>query len=133
MSNNSENLRNFFLDLGFHIYRDEKFKSFGNYIIEACSPQLCIRGVSDKSIESIEFRNTKEDDNWYDMSVVIAALGDEQKLFIGIGLHDEMDFVRTHLKDIVTLFADEHFAETKARFKELQLQRAKHFFPEWYK
>jgi len=132
MSNNSENLRNFFLDLGFQIYKEEKFKSFGNYIIEACSPQLCARAESDRLIESIEFRHVNEADNWFDMNVIIAALGDEQKLVIGIGLHAEMQFIRRHFKDIVTLFADERYPDTKAMFEELQLRRAKILFPRWY-
>lgn len=134
MSDNHDRLVQFINSLGFKIRRDERNPEFfGNYIIEGCRSQLCVAGVRDRSVESIELRGANEVNNWYDMNIIVSALGEEDKLREPLSLEYQMRFLETHLDQIAELFTGEHLQRSKAKFKQLMDRRARENFPEWYK
>jgi len=132
MSDNYDRLYRFFSDLGFTIYRKERLESFNSYVIEGCSPYFCIKGLSDRLIEAIELRSSNEPDNWYDINLVIASIGREDKLDEWLDLEIQMKFVEAHVDELAILFDEENYPATKMRFKELGMQRAKNAFPRWF-
>jgi len=129
VSDNYERIHRFFTDLGFSIYRTERFDSFGDYIIEACSPYFCLKGVSDRSVESLEARSLNDSENWYDMGLVMTCAGQKGKLHEAVNLETDMKFVETHLDELITMFDEENYPTTKTRLEKLGMLRAKEAFP----
>ena len=129
MSDNYENLFRFFSNLGFSIERSERFDSFGDYIIEACSPYFCVKGVSDRSIESIEFRSSNDPTNWFISNIVMSLVQQKEELIVEPTLDIEMKFLETHLDDLASIFAGENYDKTRARLQELATRRGRILFP----
>jgi|GEM_PF-1206648 len=130
MSDNYENLYRYCSNLGFSIERSERFDSFGDYIIEACSSHFCVKGVSDRSIESIEFRSSKDPTNWFISNIVMSLVYQKEELIVEPTLDMEMKFLETHLDDLASIFDAEIYDETKTRLQELAFRRGRILFPE---
>jgi len=133
MSDHYKTLQLFFADLGFAIIEKVRSGSFDNYVIEACSPYFCIKGVCDRSFEFIEIRSVDYKNEWFILNIVMTLVNGESKLTQELGLHEQMDFLRTHLDDLKRLFEKENYPDTKLRLQELVRYRGKLLFPEWYK
>ena len=129
MSDNYENLHRFFSNLGFSVERSERF---GDFIIEGCSPYFCLKGVSDRLIESLEISSRSEQGNWFDMNVVMACSGEQDKLDQEVNLETDMKFVETHLDELATMFDEENYQITKVRLMEFARERAKKRWPRWF-
>lgn len=133
MSDNYENLCRLFSNLGFSIERNERFDSFGDYIIEACSPYFCVKGVSDRSIEWIEFRSLNDPGNWFIPEIVMSLVLKNDQLIDEPTLDTQMKFLDQHLDDLASVFDDENYDKTKVCLQELVFRRGRILFPERFK
>jgi hypothetical protein len=133
VSDNWARVHRFIDNLGFSIYRAERLENFGDYIIEGCSTNFCIRGMSDRLVESLELRSLFDPNNWYDINVVMAYVGNEDKLLEVLDIDTQSRFVENHLDELAHLFSEEAYPHTIERLEELGNKRAKLMFPSWFK
>jgi hypothetical protein len=120
MSDSYENLYRFFSNLGFSIERSERFDSFGDYTVEACSTHFCVKGVSDRSIEWIEFRSLNDPGNWYIPEIVMSFVLKKDDLIVEHPLETQMKFLESHLDELGSIFDDENYHKTKAYLQGLE-------------
>lgn len=132
MSDNFETLQQFFTRIGLTVSKAFRTGSFGDYIVEACTSNLCLKGVSDRSVESVEVRSAKDPGEWFIMNIVMSYILKEKCLVEEIGREDQLIFVETHLADMEKLFSEEYYHHTRSELKELAALRGKILFPDWY-
>jgi hypothetical protein len=65
------------------------------------------------------------------MGLVMACAGQEDKLDEALKLETDIKFVETHVDELITLFNEENYRNTKTKLEELEMQRAKSAFPRW--
>ena len=132
MSDNFETLQQFFTRFGLTVSKAFRTGSFGDYIVEACTSNLCLKGVSDRSLESIEVRSAKDPGEWFIMEIVMSFILKENRLVEDIDLEEQLRFVENHLADLQKLFSDDHYHQTRSEVKELAALRGKNFFSDWF-
>jgi len=130
MNDNFENLLQLFSNLAFSIERIERFDSFGDYIIEACAPSFCVKGVSDRSVGSIEFRSSSDPSNWFIANAVMSLVQQKEDLIVEPSLDIQMKFLERYFDDLVSIFDDENYAKTKTLLEDLEFRRGRILFPE---
>jgi len=131
MTDDYERLQRFFSNIGFSVVRSERFDSFGDYIIEACSPYFCVKGVSDRGIESIEFRSLVES-NWFAANVVMSYVLQKDLLMDESTLDIQTRFLEKHLDDLAVMFNEDNYKKTRTILHEMELERGRILFPRWF-
>lgn len=126
MNNKDNDFYELFTELGLSVIKTEKFKWFGDYSVEACSADFCVKGVSDKSVLSFEFRNITEPDDWFIAEVVMSLVLNEQ--IIEAPFIKQVKFIKEHISDLSALFNVNNYYCTKARLEELVVLRGRILF-----
>ena len=128
---NYETFQAFFTKLGLTVTKSVRTGSFGDLIVEACSSDLCLKGVSDRSFESIEVCSASDPNELFIMNIVMSFVLNERRLVEEIGIEEQMKFVETHLTDLEKLFAEGRYHTTKSALMELVAIRGRILFPKW--
>ncbi|HKA35263.1 MAG TPA: hypothetical protein VKH43_00490 [Thermoanaerobaculia bacterium] len=110
-------------DLGPPSMEYSESASFGDYLVKATWPDLELRLVQDKGVETIDVRPPRLADEWFDLPLVIEFLGDGDAADSRT-LDQQVAWMAAHLPDLRSAFQSSRWPSTKRELERSQKRRA---------
>ncbi|MDH7459632.1 hypothetical protein QEG73_00025 [Chitinophagaceae bacterium 26-R-25] len=126
---NNEKIYYFLKSNGFELIQEGASAFFDDYYDTFSTDLLQLRFSSSKSFKTLDIRCNRPNENWYDLALVKALLYNERELNYVTTIEEHKDFLQKELSNIVELFNDRNYPNTKKKLEELGNQRAKQMFP----
>ncbi|MDQ0640168.1 hypothetical protein QF042_003733 [Pedobacter sp. W3I1] len=124
-----EEIYNFLKLNGFKLEQQDTSEYFNDYFDVFANDVFAVRFSSTKSFETVDIRNIKDEENWYDLALIKALLFNEVELNQVTTIQTHIGFLRQEFHRIGELFDRQHYPNTKIRLDELGNKRAKQMFP----
>lgn len=126
---NKEDINSFLESNGFKLIDRDESEYLGDYFYTYSNDSIKLRFVSDKSFKSIDIKNIKDKESWYDLALLKALIYQEQKLNVVTSIEELIEFLKKELENIEKLFSNENYFNTKNKLDDLGNKRVKQMFP----
>jgi hypothetical protein len=119
------------IDCGFYFEKEYISPNFDDAIIFLRNKHIRIRFVRDRSNWCIEMNYDKQENEWYDISLIKEVLNEKEEHGV-LGYIEQSDFIKNNWDKIVFLFDEENVQNLIVSLNYARNERAKRTFPKWY-
>ncbi len=113
----------------FHITNQDLSTNLGNKLIVCTDNNVNFRIIVDRSFLSVDISSTKDDECWFDLSLVKALLDNDKQFNKRFEPDDYICMLENELELIIKLFEFSSYPSTKVKLQNLEKDRVKYIFP----
>lgn len=126
-----ETFRFLFEEHGAHVIRTEESQHFGDWLAHVEADRLFIRLGKDRGQPFLDITSSYLLPEWFDMEVLGELILGHDSSPIRT-LEDAAAFLHGHYSMLADMLGKEKGADTAKRLSDLQHDRARKLFPEWF-